>query len=66
MNNRTRIKKKSKYNINLFLVKLVHCKLKWCCKKQMCTVVQKLCKDAFRRVRWLLSNLIFTQANEIV
>ena len=28
MNNRTWIKKKSKYNINLFLVKVVHCRLK--------------------------------------
>ena len=42
-----RLKKKNKINIKLFLVKVVICWLKWCCKKKMCTVVPKLCIEAF-------------------
>ena len=66
MNNRTWIKKIREQHQFISLVKCVICWVQECCKKEMCTVVQKLCKEAFHWVHWLISNLIFPQANEIV
>ena len=47
MNNRTWIKKIREQHQFISLVKVVICWLQECCKKEMCTVVQKLCQEAF-------------------
>ena len=47
MNNRTWIKKIREQHQFISLVKVVICWLQECCKKEMCTVVQKLCQAAF-------------------